>query len=62
MKEITVTIAPDGSSVKTEVAGVKGPSCEDLTKALVGALGTVEESGKTPEFYLQDLSVVQNSQ
>lgn len=62
MKEITITIAKDGSTAKTEVAGVKGPSCEDLTKALVGALGQVEESGKTPEYYLQDLSVVHNNE
>jgi hypothetical protein len=62
MKEITVTIAKDGSSVKTEVAGVKGPSCEDLTKAMVNALGHVEESGKTPEYYLQDVTVIHNNE
>ena len=51
MKEIIVTIGPDGSQVKTEVQGVSGPSCEDLTRGLLEALGDTTESEPTEEFY-----------
>lgn len=58
MKEIIVRIAADGSSTQTEVQGMKGEKCEDLTKALLNAIGTVEDSEKSPEFFLQDIGVV----
>ena len=56
--EIIITISPDGSSVQTEVHGVKGKSCEDVTKQLVKAFGEVSSSSKTPEYYMQEESVV----
>lgn len=58
MKEVIIKISPDGSSVTTEVQGVKGPACEDITKALVGALGEQTDSKRTPDFFLQDCEVV----
>lgn len=57
-RTVIVKISPDGSKASTEVQGVKGASCEDVTEALVDALGTVDKSGKTPEYFQEDLSVV----
>lgn len=54
MKTIKVTISKDGSSVNTEVEGVKGEACTDVTKKMLEALGTVEETGKTNEYYESD--------
>ncbi len=53
MQEIKFTIAADGS-VKTEVKGVKGGSCKDLTKQIEKALGAVTGSKNTPEHYEKD--------
>ena len=46
---VIVTIGPDGS-VQTEVQGVKGASCYDVTQQLEKTLGTVKETQKTAEF------------
>lgn len=48
MQEIKVVILPDGSLSYT-VAGVKGKSCKDLTKA-IDALGVVTETKNTAEY------------
>lgn len=56
--EIIIVISPDGSSVKTEVQGIKGKSCEDVTKQLVKAFGEIEASSKTFEYYMQEEGVV----
>lgn len=48
MQEIKVVILPDGSLSYT-VAGVKGKSCKDLTKA-IDALGVVTETKTTGEY------------
>ena len=61
MREITVKIAADGSTTETSVNGVKGKGCEDLTKSLLNALGTVEDSKKNPEYFLQDIGVVHDT-
>ena len=60
MKEIIVKIAPDGSSAETEVQGVKGGQCTDITKNLLAALGSVEDQKKTPDYFQLDTSVVEN--
>ncbi len=48
MQEIKITIALDGSLSYT-VAGLKGKSCRDLTKA-IDALGVVTETKNTSEY------------
>ena len=60
MKEATIIIARDGSSAITEISGVKGPSCQDITQAFNNVLGELQSDKKLPEYYLQDLSVVHN--
>jgi len=49
---ITITIAPDGA-VESEVAGVKGPTCENLLTFLL-SLGEVTEDRPTGEYYEQE--------
>ena len=49
---ITVTLTADGK-IKTEVDGIKGPSCEEATRWLE-QLGTTVDHGNTPEFYEAD--------
>lgn len=61
MPEIIVKIAADGSTTETSVNGVKGKGCEELTKTLLNALGTIEDSKKNSEFFLQDISVVHDT-
>lgn len=51
MKTIDIKISPDGSKVETEVNGVKGASCEELTEQLHKALGSVTDNKKTSEYY-----------
>jgi len=51
MKQINVKISPDGSKVETEVNGVKGTACEEITAQLTKALGVVAESKRTSEYY-----------
>lgn len=50
---IKVTITPEGKVV-TEVQGVKGPACEDLTRFL-DALGPMVEDRPTAAYYEPDL-------
>jgi len=54
MPEIKIIISPDGSKVTTDVEGVTGSSCADLTENLFKALGTIEENTKKPEFYMEE--------
>ncbi len=49
--QIVVKIAPDGK-VTSEVFGVKGAACTDLTKFL-DKLGKVTDDQHTPDFYEQ---------
>jgi hypothetical protein len=51
MKQVKVTISPDGE-VKVEVNGVKGRSCKDLTKQLEAALGETMGSRKKPDYFV----------
>lgn len=58
MKTIKIEIARDGSSTKIEVDGVAGASCEDVTKNLIEALGTISDSERTPDYFQSDVDVV----
>jgi len=60
MKTVKVTISPNGSSAKTEVNGVQGQACEEITKQMVEAFGQVTETEKKPEFYTVDEQFVTN--
>lgn len=60
MKEIKIKISADGSSVETTVSGIRGPSCQDITKSLINALGMVESSDKTDEYFMVDEAVIHN--
>ena len=59
MQEIKVVILPDGSLSYT-VAGVKGKSCKDLTKA-IDALGVVTETKTTGEYCQIETNVQQKT-
>lgn len=50
MQEIKITIGPSGK-VNLSVNGAKGSACKDLTKKLEKALGSVESSKQTTEYY-----------
>jgi hypothetical protein len=58
MKQIIITIKPDGTrEVKAE--GIKGQACDKVLAPLIAKLGPVLESKKTPEWN-QDVVVNQN--
>ncbi|MCL5037439.1 MAG: DUF2997 domain-containing protein [Chloroflexi bacterium] len=59
MQEIEISISEEGK-VELHVKGVRGPSCEDLTRDLEEALGDVEERTHTGEYY-EKSSIEQNS-
>ncbi len=50
MPRITVTISPTGQTV-VKTSGYKGKSCQDASRQLEQALGSVSSERKTPEFY-----------
>lgn len=50
MERIVIRIKPDATT-SIEVNGVKGASCKDLTKGLEEALGAVQSSENTQEYY-----------
>lgn len=56
MEEITIRVGKDGK-INLSVAGVKGTSCKDLTKALEKAIGSVESTKNTSEMYDQQATV-----
>jgi len=51
MKEIEVTVNPDGS-VSVEALGYSGPECEKATAFIEEALGEVQTRKRKPEYYL----------
>ena len=55
MQQVTVTIDPDGAT-SVEVEGVVGSSCEDLTRELEAALGTVSERTHKAEYHQTEVS------
>lgn len=50
MEEIKIVIGK-GGKITLGVHGLKGSACSDLTKKLEKALGDVESSRKTDEYY-----------
>lgn len=50
MEEIEITIDEQGK-VNVHIKGIKGPSCNDIEKLIAEALGVVESSRKTSEYY-----------
>ncbi len=50
MPRITITISPTGQTT-VATSGYQGKSCQDATRQLEQALGTVASDRKTPEFY-----------
>ena len=50
MPRITITISPTGQTV-VATSGYRGKSCQDATRQLEQALGTVESNRKSPEYY-----------
>jgi hypothetical protein len=59
MAVIKIKIWPDGSKSEIKVEGVAGPQCEILTQSLEEAVysGQVSKE-KTPEYFQEDLSVI----
>lgn len=51
MKTIKVIVSPKGKT-DVKVEGVMGPSCETLAKGLEEALGEVNDSGQTEEYFV----------
>lgn len=56
-KTIEILIAPDGG-VKVTAHGYVGSSCEEATRAYEEALGTITSNEHTEEFYLDELTKV----
>jgi len=54
MPELKIIISADGYEVMTDVDGVQGSSCEDLPQNLFKAIGTIQESIKKPEYYVEE--------
>ena len=50
MPQIEVIVSKDGT-VTVEAIGVQGPGCQDLTRAIEEALGTVESRECKVEFF-----------
>lgn len=59
MEEIVIRIGKDGK-INLNVAGIKGGGCKDITKALEKALGMVENTTNTGEFYEQPQTLDEN--
>ena len=49
-KEVIIDISADGE-LRLETTGFSGADCERATRELEQALGHVERSTRTPEFY-----------
>ncbi|QDU95169.1 DUF2997 domain-containing protein [Lignipirellula cremea] len=48
--QVTITVSETGE-VTLDVQGARGKVCQDLTRQLEKALGTVGDHQKKPEFY-----------
>lgn len=57
MKEIIITISPDGK-VHVEAKGFRGRACKTATEAYEKALGLVEEVQLKPEFRMAAIQEV----
>ena len=60
MKTIIVTIDTAGSA-QVEVNGMAGKSCEDLTRELEQALGTVTDRKRTADYHKREVDHAQQA-
>lgn len=51
MKEVSITVSPDGGVVDIDAEGFTGSSCKDFLKLTMEALGSVEQERRKPEFF-----------
>lgn len=49
MEQVTIKVDSEGNAT-IGVTGHAGPGCQDLTKALEDAMGTVRSDDRTPEY------------
>lgn len=54
-KAIEVVVAPTGE-IQIDAVGFKGPDCEQATRFLEEALGTVSQRKRKPEYLSRGLS------
>jgi len=59
MEEIVIRIGKDGK-INLNVAGIKGGACKSLTAAMEKALGMVEGTTNTGEYYEQQQTLDEN--
>jgi hypothetical protein len=52
-RTIEVIVSPNGD-IQIDAVGFTGPDCEQATKFLEAALGTVAQKQKKPEFHQQN--------
>ena len=50
MEEIIIEIDPEGS-LRIDAVGFQGPDCEEATKFIEQALGTVAQRRQKPEYH-----------
>jgi hypothetical protein len=50
MEQIIITISPEGDT-KVKVQGVAGPGCQELSREIERALGSVAKDTPTREMY-----------
>lgn len=48
---VDVVISPDGSGINVDGKNFTGGACKTVIDALTANLGSVEQSGKKPEFH-----------
>jgi hypothetical protein len=51
MAQVEIIIAKDGSETQMHGDGFVGETCEEKMRPLALRLGTIVDSGHTPEFY-----------
>lgn len=53
MAKFTIITQPDGT-ITAQTAGYAGPKCQDVTKFLEKAFGTVVSDEKTSEYFAEE--------
>ena len=53
MAEVTIKISKDGDKVEVDSENFVGESCMNITDKIAGALGSITDSDKKPEYYQQ---------
>jgi len=54
----TVTVDVEGPNIEVVVDGINGPSCIEVTKALVDSMGGASSSEHTDEYYAAESAKV----